>query len=55
MGKFFFMHLDLYKDLVYEFYISLLASIDENGNMIGRIMIFRMKGNDYEVIFENFT
>lgn len=49
------MHLDLYKDLVYEFYISLSASMDENGNMIGHIMIFRMRGNDYEVMSEKFT
>lgn len=45
----FFMHLDVYEDLVYECYSSLLMPTHENGNMIGYTMSFRISGDNYKV------
>lgn len=49
------MHLDVYEDLVYEFYNSLSVFIDEHNNIIGYTMRFRMRGEDYEIMIENFV
>lgn len=43
------MHLDVYEDLLNEFYSSLSMLMEENGNIIGYTMSFRMKGEGYEV------
>lgn len=45
----FFMNLDVYEDLVYEFYSSLSVSMDKNDNMVRYTISFRMKGKDFDI------
>lgn len=45
----FFTHLDVYEDLVYEFYNSLLVPINERKNIIEYTISLRMKRDDYKV------
>lgn len=48
------MYFDVYRDLVYEFYNSLLVFMDEHGNIIGYTMSVRMRGEDYETMPEKY-
>lgn len=49
MGTLFFMHLDIYKDLVYEFYNSLSVPLNEHSNIIGYTMSFKIRGEDHVI------
>lgn len=53
--KLFIMHLDVYEDLVYEFYSSLSMHINNHKKIIEYIMSFRIKCDDYNVTSETFV